>query len=211
MVNAAHPLAAQMSDRATALDCKVEGDATVLYVAGARRLRDVPAIRRALSATAIPRGDRYILDGSELDAVDTAGGFVLLRQLAELGYPPSAGAERRFDAKHQRLLALVRARMTTGGADIRTGRRGPLHRIGVAIVAVGEQLQRDITFAGQSNVIVITGASGWRCGATSPPTDTMSPATGTGDRWGVHRAIGRIGAHEPVSTSIAQRPTVAPL
>ena len=91
---------------------EVEGDASVLYLTGAWRLADLPAISGALQSLALRIRDRFVLDGSRLQELDTAAGFTLYRHLAGIGCTESMVSMRAFDPRHRRLLALVQERMT---------------------------------------------------------------------------------------------------
>ena len=137
-----------MSGKPATVHCTVEGDSAVLHLAGSWRLQVLPAIERSLDAIAIPKADRCVLDGSQLESIDTAAGFLLLRRLTALGFPPSATDERHFEPKYQRLLALVRPRTDTARHDIRAVRHGSLWRIGAATMTIAAQLRNDCRFAG---------------------------------------------------------------
>ena len=139
-----------MSERPASFECTVEGSQGVLHLAGAWRLNAVPDIERALHEAALPHVERIVLDGSRLESIDTAGGFVLLRHLAELGHAPTSIAQRQLDPKYARLLALVRERFTTPSGSLAESRhRGPVQRIGMATIALGAQLQYGMGFAGR--------------------------------------------------------------
>ena len=138
-----------MTSAAPRAEWRIDNDAPVLYVAGPWRLHDLPAIARVLSAAGPPSTAGCVIDGSGIEAIDTAGGFVLLKCLTDAGYPVGDGCFRGLDARHERLLSLVRARMTAGVADVRARRHGPLHDIGVAALAIVARLRRDAAFSGR--------------------------------------------------------------
>jgi phospholipid/cholesterol/gamma-HCH transport system permease protein len=137
-----------VSERLASVECKIEGDAAVLCLVGAWRLRSVPTILGALRALSVPDVAHFVLDGSSLESIDTAGGFVLLMHLAARGYSPTEVTERHFDPKYARLLALVRQRMGTPRATFPRLRRGLLQRIGVATIELGEVLRKEVGFVG---------------------------------------------------------------
>ena len=62
----------------------LENGANVLYLQGRWRLAHVPGIAEEVEALSLA-GSHCVLDGSRLEELDTAAGFVLLRRLAELG------------------------------------------------------------------------------------------------------------------------------
>ena len=138
-----------MSESPASVECTVEADVAVLFLQGAWRLPAVPDIEHILRETAIPRVEHVVLDGSRLESIDTAGGFVLLRHLAELGHAPDSVAERHVDSKYARLLALVRKRTATPVGAVQGSRRhAPLRHIGMATIALGDQLLRGLRFSG---------------------------------------------------------------
>ncbi len=92
-----------METSAVALECKVEAGTAIVHLAGAWRLRSLPAVAAALHGFAVPRAGHVVLDGSRLESIDTAGGFLLLDHLAELGCPPAAIGKRHFGEKQDRL------------------------------------------------------------------------------------------------------------
>ncbi len=125
----------------------VEG-ANVLHLNGVWRLANLAAITSALRSVAPGAGNRYVLDGSGLEELDTAAGFMLYRELARLGQGEPAVDLRGFDQRHERLLALVRERMDCPPVVHRSARRGALQRIGLATLAVWKMLQVHVGFVG---------------------------------------------------------------
>lgn len=126
-----------------------EGDADVLYLRGAWRLPDAAAIADALRALAPPAFGRVVLDGSQLETIDTAAGYVLLRRLAE---PPWAAAQvdtRGFDPRHGRLLELVRERIGAPAVPVRSRHPGLLLHVGVAAFRFGKLVRTHTAFLGQ--------------------------------------------------------------
>lgn len=136
-----------MKTSPAALECKVEAGTAIVYLAGAWRLRSLPGVVAALHGFALPPAERVVLDGSGLESIDTAGGFLLLDRLANLGCPPAAIGERHFGAKQDRLLDLVRQRMRAPSAPCKT-HRGLLHRVGAATLGLLADLRRAVSFTG---------------------------------------------------------------
>jgi phospholipid/cholesterol/gamma-HCH transport system permease protein len=125
--------------------CAPEGNATVLRLAGPWRLRGLAAIVAALRGLALPSAGHVVLDGRRLESIDTAGAYLLLARLAELG--ATAIEKRNFDSRHERLLELVRSNLRApAGSRIPHG--GLLHRVGRATLDLGSQLHRAIGFTG---------------------------------------------------------------
>ena len=89
---------------------ELESGANVLYLQGRWRLAHVPGIAAEVEALRLA-GDHCVLDGSRLEELDTAAGFVLLHRLAELGCIARTVEVRHMAEAHARLLTLVRERM----------------------------------------------------------------------------------------------------
>jgi phospholipid/cholesterol/gamma-HCH transport system permease protein len=119
----------------------------VIYLVGAWRLRSAPAMLATLRSFALPHADRVVLDGDRLESIDTAGAYMVLTRLAALGCSPASISERRFDSKQNRLLGLVRDRLSAPGT-MRRARREVLQRIGAATLGIVEELHRGLRFTG---------------------------------------------------------------
>ena len=130
------------------IERSVEGDASVLYLNGAWRLPNVAAISDALRALGLRGQTRFVVDGSRLEALDTAAGFVLLRHLADIGCTPATVSGRGFDPRHQRLLMLVLERMTTPPAAGRSAHVGFVQGIGAAAFKLARLLKSHNAFVG---------------------------------------------------------------
>ena len=115
----------------------LESGANVLYLQGRWRLAHVPGIATEVAALRLA-GDHCVLDGSRLEELDTAAGFVLLHRLAELGCIARTVEVRHMAEAHARLLTLVRERMAAPSVASPTRHRGALERIGRAAPLVGE-------------------------------------------------------------------------
>jgi phospholipid/cholesterol/gamma-HCH transport system permease protein len=125
-----------------------EADADVLYLKGAWRLPNVAAIFDALRTLGLRPRDRFVLDGSGLQALDTSAGFILLRQLAHIGCTESMVTARRFDPRHQRLLELVRERMAAPPVAARSVHFGFVQRVGAATVRLWRLFKSHEAFVG---------------------------------------------------------------
>jgi phospholipid/cholesterol/gamma-HCH transport system permease protein len=123
-----------------------EADADVLFLQGAWRLAQATAIVAAVEALPLASGRRCILDGSALEELDTAAGFVLYRRLGAAG---STVETRAMDPRHARLLALVHDRMRTAPVASKSTSRGVIQRIGAAVVRETRQLAGEAGFLGQ--------------------------------------------------------------
>ena len=130
---------------------ELESGANVLYLQGRWRLVHAPAIAAEVEALRLP-GDHCVLDGSRLEELDTAAGFLLLHRLAELGCIAGTVEVRRMSEAHARLLALVRERMAAPSVAAPSRHRGALGRIGRSAVYVGRILRAQVAFVGRVGV-----------------------------------------------------------
>ena len=136
-----------MKTSPVALECEVEAETAIVRLAGAWRLRSLPAVVAALHGFVLPRAGHVVLDGSNLESIDTAGGFLLVDRLAELGCPPAAIGKRHFGEEQDRLLDLVRERMPAPSAP-RMPHRDLPHAVGAATVRFLADLRRAVSFTG---------------------------------------------------------------
>ena len=127
---------------------QMEGDTHVLYLTGVWRLPNVPAIVDALRTLQLQSPGRFVVDGSRLEALDTAAGFVLLRPLAKVTGAQARSATRGFDPKHQRLLTLVRERMATTPVTRRSTHLGLVSGVGATTLRIGRLLRTHTAFVG---------------------------------------------------------------
>jgi len=130
------------------IEPKVEDDAHVLYLAGVWRLPNLAAISESLHALSLQPATRLVVDGSRLEALDTAAGFILLSHLADIGCTESMVSGRGFDPRHERLLALVRERMTTPAATAHSAPLGFVQRIGAVTLRLAGLLKTHTAFIG---------------------------------------------------------------
>jgi len=126
----------------------LEDGANVLYLQGRWRLPHVPGIAAEIDALRLA-GDHCVLDGSRLEELDTAAGFLLLRRLAALGCVSGTVEVRDMADGHARLLTLVRERMATPSVAAPSGRHALLQRLGRATVRLGRILRAQVAFLGE--------------------------------------------------------------
>jgi phospholipid/cholesterol/gamma-HCH transport system permease protein len=137
-----------MGDASSWLRFETENRTGVLRLNGVWRLSNLGAIAGALQSFAPEACDGIVLDGSGLEELDTAAGFILCRHLEEAGCAGSALTLRGFQPRHEKLLDLVRQRMTCPPAAARAQHRGALERIGVATLNVLRLLRVHVGFVG---------------------------------------------------------------
>jgi len=130
---------------------ELESGANILYLQGRWRLAHVPGIAAEVAALRLA-GDHCVLDGSRLEEIDTAAGFVLLHRLAELGCIARTVEVRQMAEAHARLLTLVRERMAAPSVASPTRHRGAIERVGHAAVLVGRILRAQVAFLGRVGV-----------------------------------------------------------
>lgn len=132
----------------------VEDVGEVLYLTGAWRLDNVPAIAQTLRGLGL-RQCSFVVDGSRLESLDTAAAFTLLQHLAALGCQPPTVNARGFDAPEERLLALVGERMATPPARTRSTHLGLVQGVGQAALRVATVLKAHTAFMGAVAVDVL--------------------------------------------------------
>ena len=130
------------------IEHEVEDGADVLYLRGVWRLSNLAAISNALRSLKLRASPGFMLDGSRLEALDTAAGFTLFNHLAALGCNESMVSARGFDQRHARLLALVHERMKSPPAEGHSMHLGLVQRVGAAAIAVWRLLKSHTGFVG---------------------------------------------------------------
>jgi phospholipid/cholesterol/gamma-HCH transport system permease protein len=130
------------------IERSVEGDSDVLHLAGVWRLANVEAIASQLRELGLNAGRCFVLDGSRLEALDTAAGFILLKHLAGVGCTRSMVSARGFDPRYERLLGLVYERMATPPASGHSVHLGLVQRVGAAVLDVIRMLKMHVDFVG---------------------------------------------------------------
>ena len=130
------------------LEHEFENGASVLYLSGVWRLSNLAAISDSLRALDLKAGAHYLLDGSRLEALDTAAGFTLFRHLNLLGCTESMVSARGFDPRHAQLLKLVHERMQSPPAAARSSHLGLVQRVGAATIGLWRQLKSHNAFVG---------------------------------------------------------------
>ena len=126
----------------------MEDDTHVLYLTGVWRLANVAAISGRLHELELHDKTPFVLDGSRLETLDTAAGFILLKHLAGVGCTRAMVSARGFDPRYERLLGLVYERMTTPPAAGHTVHMGLVERVGAAVIAVVRMLKAHVDFVG---------------------------------------------------------------
>ena len=139
-----------MSPRAPGCRLDGEGAQAVLSLTGAWRLGAVAHLDRALSDTGILGGRAlpHIVDGASLESIDTAAALLLLRRLAATGADPERLEFRAFSPSHQRIVDLVRARLSEVELPPVRRTRGSFARLGARVAALGSLLRGHVAFLG---------------------------------------------------------------
>jgi phospholipid/cholesterol/gamma-HCH transport system permease protein len=130
------------------LQLEIEDGAGILRLSGVWRLSNLAAIAGALQSSGLSACKHFVLEGSGLQELDTAAGFILYRHLAGVGCTESMVTLRGFEPRHERLLDVVRERMTCPPATAKTQHRGPVSRIGAATLKLWQLLQIHVAFVG---------------------------------------------------------------
>ncbi|MBK8768013.1 MAG: hypothetical protein IPM01_26785 [Burkholderiaceae bacterium] len=109
--------------------CRLElnDTAAALHLSGEWRLGALTGLSDALAKCDLAQiGSRaLVVDGGSVTALDTAGALLFLRRVVQAGADPAALELRGFDARHARIVDVVRERL--GG--IGTRRRAPTRRL----------------------------------------------------------------------------------
>lgn len=137
-----------MSTAARWIQLESEDGTGILRLDGVWRLSNLAAISDALQSSGLGACKHFVLEGSCLQELDTAAGFILYRHLAGVGCTESMVTLRGFAPRHERLLELVRERMTCPPAVAKTRHRGPLSRIGAATIRLWQLLKVHVAFVG---------------------------------------------------------------
>ena len=144
-------------------DCRVEADARGrrLHLNGVWRLPRLVELRGSLESLPLAAsrpapggqgagagGASLALDGSGLEAIDTAAALLLLRHLEEAGIAAEAIVLEGFSDSHRRIVEVVRERLPVAGPLHAMAPRGLLGQLGAASVAVGRLLGGHVAFLG---------------------------------------------------------------
>ncbi len=130
------------------LEIEIEGDTSVLHLSGVWRLSNLAAISVALQSSGLSAGKHCLIDGGDLQELDTAAGFTLYRHLAKIGCSASMVSLRGFDQRHEQLLELVREHMDGPSVAPLALHRGAVQRIGAATLNIWLLLHGHVSFVG---------------------------------------------------------------
>ena len=130
------------------IESTVEDGVDVLYLQGPWRLAHLPDLVAQIATLTI-KGRGCVLDGSRLQELDTAAGFMLLSHLGTLGLTAAQLQRRAMDPRHERLLELVQARMAAPAAAVAPSRHlGLLQHLGLATLTLSDTLRSHRAFVG---------------------------------------------------------------
>ncbi len=132
--------------------CRLElgGASATLRLSGAWRLSALGSLSAALGRCELLKvGHRQLtIDGSAVTSLDTAGALLLLRRIAQSRADPLGIQMIGFDARHLRIIELVRARLGDIDSPRHTATRGLIAAFGAAIVDIGRLAIIHIGFLG---------------------------------------------------------------
>ncbi|HTP73438.1 MAG TPA: ABC transporter permease [Burkholderiaceae bacterium] len=126
-----------------------EASVDVLYLQGSWRLDRASTIADAVAALPLRPDRACVLDGSRLQELDTAAGFLLFHHLDEAGYAAAAIGTRRMNEHHARLLRLVHERMRCAPVPAPLSSPNAVQRIGKATLRMLRDLAEHNGFVGQ--------------------------------------------------------------
>ena len=130
------------------IERRVEDGRPVLCLTGVWRLAHVEGIANRLRELRLDSREPLLLDGSRLEALDTAAGFILLKHLAGAGYTRALVTPRGFDPRYEQVLALVLDRMATAPSAAHTVHLGLVQRVGAAVLGLLRLLKAHVNFVG---------------------------------------------------------------
>jgi len=131
--------------------CRIEprDGADALVLSGAWRLADAGSLDAALAALGERLGRVVAIDGAPLEAIDTAGALVVLVRLRDAGVDAASVALTGFDARHARIVEVVRARLPAADAPVRAAPYTGLARLGESAHQLGRLLVGHVGFFGR--------------------------------------------------------------
>ncbi len=129
--------------------CWVEpGDTrATLHLRGAWRLTRLHEIEMALQRLALPRQPLQI-EGSALDAIDTASALALLMSIERAGIDPRVISVEGFSSSHQRILELVGAHLGECHPQPAPPALSVLGVLGFAVIELTALLKQHLNFLG---------------------------------------------------------------
>ncbi len=122
----------------------------VLHLAGDWRLDALTRLSGTLAQCELARiGPRaLVVDGASLTSLDTAGALLFLRRIVQAGCDPAAIQLRGFDARHARIVDVVRERLGGIGARRPPRARRLITAFGAHLVELGRLVVTHIGFLG---------------------------------------------------------------
>jgi len=123
-----------------------EQDDAVLLLTGQWNLSRIADIDAELGAAGLPASP-ITLDGTRLQALDTATALALLMRLAAAG--ATIAGLSGLNRSHERVIEAVRSRMDDGAPGLRRTGHRPLAALGAAAVKLGWKLHCHLEFLGR--------------------------------------------------------------
>lgn len=125
-----------------------EGDTHVLYLQGLWRLAHAVDLESQVRALGAVPATACVIDGSQLQALDTSTGFLLLQRLREQGVAVEQIALRAMQQQHAELLNLVRERMSAQPVAASHQRPGLVRHVGEVSLDLWHTLRAHNAFVG---------------------------------------------------------------
>jgi len=130
---------------------KDEGQVIRLMLRNSWRLQHLEQIREeSVFRQALGTDQSLIIDGSELEAIDTAGAMLLGELLKKLGLKPSAFRYENFQQNHENILGLVERHLDDFDPHIVSHEKNIIVRIGVATGHMIAHLKGLLSFLGKT-------------------------------------------------------------
>jgi phospholipid/cholesterol/gamma-HCH transport system permease protein len=137
--------------------CSIEprDGADALVLRGPWRLADARALAEALGALGARLGTVRAVDGTALDAIDTAGALLVMSRLRAAGADTATLPLAGFDASHARIVEVVRGRLDELAVPPRPRRLGVLARLGRTGHRGGRMIRGHVEFFGRTVVELV--------------------------------------------------------
>jgi len=131
-----------------------------LRLSGAWRLAHLVRLDAGLGDAGLAPADlpRVRVVGAALTEIDTAAALLLWRRLERAGARPAAVELDGFDARHRRIVELVRERLADVGDARPAPRRGPLAELGAALFELAATVRTHLGFLGLALAAILQGA-----------------------------------------------------
>lgn len=152
-----------MKQRDPQVQARLEaGDDSTLHCRGRWTVDDIGALSEAMESYPLPAGQAVIIQGDALEAMDTAGAWLLRSLVRRLEAAGKQVETTGFPARYIDLLSRLDELSEPGLAEPPKGIRG-VHRIGKITIDAFQELYEFLSFTGEAFLHLLLGlARPWR-------------------------------------------------